>query len=67
MEYLSLVSSLSKQDLVDLAKQMKICCSGNKTEICDRVIGIVAKFEKIGGQQGGKKMNIVKNQRYLTN
>lgn len=49
MEYLSFVSSLSKQDLKDLAKQMKICCSGNKTELCDRIMTIVDKFEQTGG------------------
>lgn len=45
MNYFSLISSLSKDDLKDLAKQMKVCCSGNKTEICGRIMKIVEKFD----------------------
>ena len=47
MEYYSLISSLSKQDLKDLASQMRICCSGNKTELCTRVMKVVDQFDSL--------------------
>lgn len=46
-KYYSIISSLSKNDLKDLAKQMKICCSGNKAELCTRIMKIFDQFESI--------------------
>ena len=50
MNYLSLITSLSKDDMKDLAKQMRVCCSGNKTQICDRILKVLDTYE---GQTGG--------------
>lgn len=68
MEYLSFVSSLSKQDLKDLAKQMKLNCSGNKTELCGRIMAIMDKFENSYGpidklQIGGNFEYMLKRQK----
>lgn len=32
---------------------MRVCCSGNKTEICDRILKVLDKYD--GGQTGSHR------------
>lgn len=50
MDYLSLINGLSKEDLKELAKQMKVCCSGNKTQVCQRILNVLGVYEMVSGE-----------------